>query len=108
MTGALHTPVRLTALVDEAGDLTRAPCPSCRASTSDVIDSRAWHGQVKRRRKCRACDHRWSTLEVPFLLTGTRPDPLPTMEANLRRLSEQAAAMADELAAIVNLVPGAK
>jgi hypothetical protein len=93
---------RFAALIDESGDLTRAPCPSCRASTSDVVDTRPWHGQVKRRRKCRACQHRWSTLEVPFDMTSA----LPSMETQLRRLSKQAAEMADALRAITTLVPG--
>lgn len=96
-----HT-ARIAALSDENGDLTRAPCPSCRASTSDVVDTRPWHGQVKRRRKCRACQHRWSTLEVPFDMTSA----LPSMETQLRRLSKQAAEMADALRAITTLVPG--
>ena len=97
-----HT-ARIAALSDENGDLTRAPCPSCRASTSDVTDSRAWHGQVKRRRKCRACQHRWSTLEVPFDLTNVREFHL--MEAKLRRLAAEATEMADALVAIADLVP---
>ena len=97
-----HT-ARLAALSDENGDLTRAPCPSCRASTSDVTDSRAWHGQVKRRRKCRACQHRWSTLEVPFDITNVREFHL--MEAKLRRLAAEATEMANTLVAIADLVP---
>jgi hypothetical protein len=92
---------RFAALIDEQGDLTRAPCPSCRASTSDVVDTRPWHGQVKRRRKCRACAHRWSTLEVPFDMTSA----LPSMETQLRRLSKQATEMADALRGLANLVP---
>jgi hypothetical protein len=97
-----HT-ARLAALSDENGDLTRAPCPSCRASTSDVTDSRAWHGQVKRRRKCRACQHRWSTLEVPFDVTNTREFHL--METKLRRLAAEATEMADALRGLAELVP---
>jgi hypothetical protein len=94
---------RLATLTDENGDLTRAPCPSCRASTSDVTDSRAWHGQVKRRRKCRACAHRWSTLEVPFDITNTRQFHL--MEAKLRRLAAEATETADALRGLAELVP---
>ena len=97
-----HT-ARIAALSDENGDLTRAPCPSCRASTSDVTDSRAWHGQVKRRRKCRACQHRWSTLEVPFDITNVREFHL--MEAKLRRLAAEATEMADALRGLAELVP---
>lgn len=36
---------------------------------SDVLDSRPDHkGVIRRRRKCKACNARWSTVEV---LTGT-------------------------------------
>ena len=99
-----HAPAgRFAALIDESGNLTRAPCPSCRASTSDVTDSRAWHGQVKRRRKCRACQHRWSTLEVPFDMTNVREFHL--MEAKLRRLASESTGMADALRGLANLVP---
>jgi hypothetical protein len=94
---------RIAALSDENGDLTRAPCPSCRASTSDVVDTRPWHGQVKRRRKCRACAHRWSTLEVPFDITNVREFHL--METKLRRLAAEATEMADALRGIADLVP---
>ncbi len=95
-----HT-ARLAALSDENGDLIRAPCPSCRASTSGVTNTRAWHGIVRRRRKCRACEHRWSTLEIPSELAAS----LPLMEENLRRVSRTSAEMADALNAITALMP---
>jgi transcriptional regulator NrdR family protein len=95
-----HT-TRIAALSDENGDLIRAPCPACRASTSGVTNTRAWHGIVRRRRKCRACEHRWSTLEIPSELAAS----LPLMEENLRRVSRTAAEMADALNAITALMP---
>jgi len=39
-------------------------CPVC-ASPSAVIDSRHASGVCRRRRKCKACNQRWTTYEVP-------------------------------------------
>ena len=42
-------------------------CPSCAADEVGVIDSRATaSGNIRRRRKCANCGHRWSTIEVSF------------------------------------------
>lgn len=38
-------------------------CPKCQ-STSRVIGNRVAGASLIRRRKCKACDHRWSTREV--------------------------------------------
>lgn len=43
-------------------------CPSCRGTKIAVIDSRpgsaAQNAPIRRRRKCKACEHRWTTYEV--------------------------------------------
>ena len=45
---------------------TTALCPSCGHNKVATIDSRKDKGEWRRRRKrCEACKHRWSTLEVP-------------------------------------------
>lgn len=40
-------------------------CPYCQANDTQVIDTRKLDGgvQIRRRRRCDACDHRFSTLE---------------------------------------------
>lgn len=40
-------------------------CPKCDSSNSDVIDSRPAHNdtEIRRRRACVPCGHRWSTYE---------------------------------------------
>lgn len=38
-------------------------CPECRGKSS-VIDSRAWLIEIRRRRRCQACGHRWTTIEA--------------------------------------------
>jgi transcriptional regulator NrdR family protein len=44
-------------------------CPACSAPGSGVYDSRVAISDgspyVRRRRKCDACGHRWSTAEIP-------------------------------------------
>lgn len=39
-------------------------CPACHSNEVVVADSRFVDGQRRRRRVCRACDHRWGTVEV--------------------------------------------
>jgi transcriptional regulator NrdR family protein len=41
-------------------------CPRCGGPKSEVADSRDEAGRLKRRRKCLACGHRWSTVEMPI------------------------------------------
>jgi len=36
----------------------------CRHTESGVIDSRYTEEGIRRRRKCKTCGHRWSTLEI--------------------------------------------
>ena len=38
-------------------------CPRCNNATVTVADSRSYDGQ-RRRRYCKTCKHRWSTVEV--------------------------------------------
>ena len=40
-------------------------CPRCNSATVIVADSREYDGQRRRRRHCKTCKHRWSTVEVP-------------------------------------------
>ena len=40
-------------------------CPACGPSKADVADTRPRNGIIHRRRVCRSCSHRWSTVEVP-------------------------------------------
>ena len=40
-------------------------CPKCEKET-DVLDSRRMDGTVRRRRKCKSCQHRFSTEERLF------------------------------------------
>jgi transcriptional regulator NrdR family protein len=39
-------------------------CPSCSDARSRVLETRFSDASVKRRRECRACDHRYSTTEA--------------------------------------------
>ena len=55
-------------------DTLRAPCARCgRGAMSKVVDSRPWHGMIRRRRECVACRYRWFTVEVPLELVGALP-----------------------------------
>lgn len=38
-------------------------CPQCGKNDVGTVDSRKTPTTVRRRRICRACEHRWSTLE---------------------------------------------
>ena len=44
-------------------------CPKCSNGITEVIDSRpshiGIHEAIRRRRKCRGCDYRFSTFEIP-------------------------------------------
>jgi transposase-like protein len=45
---------------------TTSLCPECGHDKISTIDSRKDKGEWRRRRKrCEACRHRWSTLEIP-------------------------------------------
>lgn len=38
-------------------------CPECKANENRVIDSRPERTEIKRRRACLKCNHRWNTYE---------------------------------------------
>jgi transcriptional repressor NrdR len=40
------------------------PCPACAGQDSVVLDSRAAHQAIRRRRRCVKCGHRWTTYEM--------------------------------------------
>ena len=55
-------------------DTLRAPCAGCgRGGMSTVIDSRPWHGMIRRRRQCVDCRYRWYTVEMPIELIDALP-----------------------------------
>lgn len=39
-------------------------CPMCGSDDITTVDSRSDHDSVVRRKKCIACNHRWSTIEI--------------------------------------------
>ena len=39
-------------------------CPKCHKADSSVLDSRPLKNAVRRRRKCKTCQHRWTTWET--------------------------------------------
>ena len=39
-------------------------CPSCKSPKTKVLETREREDRIQRRRRCVACAHRWSTLEV--------------------------------------------
>lgn len=41
-----------------------AICPRCGGNRSEVRDSRAVKGGVRRNRECRGCFHRFTTVEI--------------------------------------------
>ncbi len=41
-----------------------AICPACQAEEVGVVDSRPSGGAIRRRRRCNACQYRWSTIEI--------------------------------------------
>lgn len=55
--------------VKQIGNRTDTACPSCGGAKSGVLDTRAGavagHAAPWRRRRCAACGHRWSTVEIP-------------------------------------------
>ncbi len=40
-------------------------CPVCNARNGEVTDSRATELCVRRRRRCKSCNHKWTTREIP-------------------------------------------
>lgn len=66
-------------------------CPECNHEVNAVIDSRPLAGtEIKRRRKCGACGHRWTTYEAS--VARTKPEefftPIEAIEWGLLKLKE--------------------
>jgi transcriptional regulator NrdR family protein len=40
-------------------------CPVCSHPTSRVLRTDAYDEEIKRRRECEQCRHRWTSVEVP-------------------------------------------
>lgn len=49
-------------------------CPACGSLDTLVFDSRPHDGTIRRRRRCRGCEHRWSTIERFEGLRQRRPN----------------------------------
>lgn len=43
-------------------------CPRCDNPKSGVIETVPVRDRIRRRRRCQACGHRWTTMEMPVLL----------------------------------------
>jgi transcriptional regulator NrdR family protein len=71
----------------------RTPCLACGGGTSIVTDSRPSGGFIRRRRKCTACGHHWTTMEVPMELISA----LPVMSRGLRHVHEAMGRVLDQL-----------
>jgi len=39
-------------------------CPRCTSDYSEVLETRAKEGYIRRRRRCGTCDIRYSTIEI--------------------------------------------
>jgi transcriptional repressor NrdR len=44
-------------------------CPYCQSENIMVLDTNDSHGEIRRRRKCKDCGQRFSTIERPLLAT---------------------------------------
>lgn len=59
-------------------------CPHCRSTRITVTNTNDYRDgkEIRRRRKCLACDHRWTTLEIyEALLRRTPPTTNSTTTA---------------------------
>jgi len=59
-------------------------CPKCEKET-DVLDSRRMDGTVRRRRKCKSCQHRFSTEERLFEAPQKRKTAAPQTKRPKKR-----------------------
>lgn len=64
-------------------------CPKCKSQETGVKDSRPINNNsmIRRRRRCRKCQHRWNTYEVPddvFQRTVKRLEKLEPVIAAFR------------------------
>lgn len=89
-------------------------CPVCNSAETKVVDSRmSGDGMnIRRRRECERCGHRFSTLESLEILElavvkrdGSRqPYSREKLEAGLRRALEKRPITADDFHKLVNLI----
>ena len=49
-------------------------CPKCDAGSTRVINTTQEPDRIRRRRKCKMCQHRWNTLEMPADLVEEMED----------------------------------
>lgn len=60
-------------------------CPECKSRTR-IIDSRPTNKDVRRRRKCRECGHRFSTIEIRFDEIEAQLEKFKQIGKELRKL----------------------
>lgn len=73
-------------------------CPSCNGDTM-VIDSRLGHRLIRRRRKCTACDYRFSTVEI-------EADTYKKMQADSEKVDEALQDIKKQLMNILRIKKG--
>jgi hypothetical protein len=67
-------------------------CPSCGSRENTVKDSRPLDSTIRRRRQCRTCHHRWTTIEAAIDDNASTTTQVFTAElAKIHDLSEQVA-----------------
>jgi len=69
-------------------------CPACGQDGSGVTNSRVYNGTIHRRRQCRSCGHRYSTVETHF-----RPGDAETiahLQERVAKLTKAVAAFLDD------------
>ncbi len=65
-------------------------CPSCGSRESTVKDSRSLNMTIRRRRQCRTCHHRWTTIEAAIDdVVSTTKHKFAAEMAKMQDLSEQ-------------------
>lgn len=72
-------------------------CPACGDADTEVTDSRTKGADKRRRRRCLACEHRFSTIEIPFAdYQKMRRASVPALTGRFRRRIERAIAILNE------------
>jgi transcription repressor NrdR-like protein len=64
-------------------------CPSCESRENTVKDSRPLDLAIRRRRQCRTCHHRWTTIEAAIDDNASTTQILTAEWAKIHDLSEQ-------------------
>ena len=70
-------------------------CPSCGSREIIVKDSRPLDTTIRRRRQCRTCDHRWTTIEAVIDDNASTTQVFTAELAEIHDLSEQVAEFED-------------